>query len=204
MVPWKIVLASQSPRRHELLWNLGIEFRLFVLDIDEDYPQELPLRMVPSFLSEKKARAVLPNLKFNELLITADTVVVLGNKIFGKPVNEQDAAAMLQELSGNMHEVITGVTLCSRERMTTFSEMTRVYFKHLAPAMIEHYVTHYKPFDKAGAYGVQDWIGLAGIEKVAGCFYNVMGLPASRLVEELQKFGWDMGLKGNDEEQLPR
>lgn len=190
MTPKRIVLASQSPRRHELLWNLGIEFTLFVAEVEEEYPAELPLRMVPSFLAEKKAKSVLPHLQFDQLLITADTVVLFQNRIFGKPADEGEAIEMLQMLSGNMHEVITGVTLATRERITTFSELTRVYFKHLTAEMIEHYVRRFKPFDKAGAYGVQDWIGLAGIEKVSGCFYNVMGLPVSRLVEELRKFGW--------------
>lgn len=188
--PSKIVLASQSPRRHELLWNLGIDFTLFVPEADESYPEDLPVRMVPAFLSEKKALAVLPYLKFDELLITADTVVLLQNRIFGKPTDEQDAFEMLQQLSGNMHEVITGVTISTKQRRFTFAEMTRVYFNHLPEEMIVHYIKTFKPFDKSGAYGVQDWMGLAGIEKIAGCFYNVMGLPVSRLVAELRNFGW--------------
>lgn len=196
-MPKKIVLASKSPRRHELLWNLGLEFSLFVPDVEEDYPNELPLRMVPSYLSEKKASAVLPHLKFDELLITADTIVLYENHIFGKPGDEREAIEMLHHLSGNMHEVITGVTLCTRERVTTFSEMTRVYFRNLSDEMIEYYVKKYKPFDKAGAYGVQEWMGLVGIEKVSGCFYNVMGLPVSRLVQELKNFGWENGI-GNE------
>ena len=199
MAPWKIVLASKSPRRHELLWNLGVEFSLYVAEADEDYPADLPMRMVPSFLSEKKARAVLPNLKFNELLITADTVVIAGNQIFGKPADEAEAIEMLKHLSGNMHEVVTGVTICSRERMTTFSELTRVYFKQLPTELIEYYVSNYKPLDKAGAYGVQDWIGLSGIEKINGCFYNVMGLPTSRLMEELHKFGWNLEFRQQED-----
>lgn len=199
MAPWKIVLASKSPRRHELLWNLGLEFSLYVAEADEDFPPELPLRMVPSYLSEKKANAVRPNLKFNELLITADTVVIAGNQIFGKPADEAEAIEMLKFLSGSMHEVVTGVTICNRERMTTFSELTRVYFKHLPIELIAYYVRKYKPLDKAGAYGVQDWIGLSGIEKVNGCFYNVMGLPTSRLMEELNKFGWTMEFARQEE-----
>lgn len=190
MIPKKIVLASQSPRRHELLWNLGMEFSLFVADVDEQYPADLPLRMVPSFLAEKKALSVLPHLQPDELLITADTVVLFQNRIFGKPADEAEACVMLQLLSGHMHEVLTGVTLATRERITTFSELTKVYFKHLSVDMIDHYVKRFRPLDKAGAYGVQDWIGLTGIEKVSGCFYNVMGLPVSRLVEEMRKFGW--------------
>jgi septum formation protein len=190
--PNKIVLASKSPRRHELLWNLGLNFSLLVPDVDESYPEELPLRMVPAYLSEKKAKAALQHLKFDELLIAADTVVLLENHIFGKPDDEREAIAMLQYLSGNMHEVITGVTLCTRERESTFSELTRVYFRKLEDAQIEYYVKKFKPFDKAGAYGIQEWIGLVGIEKVSGCFYNVMGLPVSRLVKELKNFGMDI------------
>lgn len=192
MQPNKIVLASKSPRRHELLWNLGLHFSLLIPDVDESYPDELPLRMVPAYLSEKKAKAGLQHLKFDELLIAADTVVLLENHIFGKPENEGEAIAMLQYLSGNMHEVITGVTLCTRERSSTFSELTRVYFRKLEDAQIEYYVKKFRPFDKAGAYGIQEWIGLVGIEKVSGCFYNVMGLPVSRLVKELKHFGMDI------------
>lgn len=194
MTPTKMIVASKSPRRHELLWNLGIDFTLFVNEVDELYPDELPLRMVSSFLSAKKAEAVLPHLKFDELLLTADTIVLFENRIFGKPADENEAIEMLHQLSGNMHEVITGVTLCTREHSTTFSEMTRVYFRNLSEEAIEYYVKKFKPFDKAGAYGVQEWIGLVGIEKVSGCFYNVMGLPVSRLVMELKKFGWENGM----------
>jgi len=188
----KLVLASQSPRRHELLWNLGLEFRLQIPDTDESFPPDLPVRMVPSFLSEKKARAAGDYLKFDELLIAADTIVVFNGRIFGKPSDENDARQMLFMLSGNMHEVITGVTLKTREKEFTFSELTRVYFRELSAELIDYYVSKYKPLDKAGSYGIQDFIGFIGIEKVNGCFYNVMGLPVSRLVKEMKQFGFNI------------
>lgn len=188
----KIVLASQSPRRQELLWNLGLQFRLQIPDDNESYPNDMPARMVPSYLSEKKARAVEKYLKFDELLIAADTIVLLEGRIFGKPADKEEARQMLHLLSGNMHEVITGVTLLSREREFTFSELTRVYFRELPVAFINYYVESYNPMDKAGAYGIQDIIGYVAIEKVSGCFYNVMGRPVSRLVKELKPFGIDL------------
>jgi septum formation protein len=167
---------------------LGVSFSVFVPEVEETYPDDLPLRMVPSFLSAKKAQHVSVHLKFNELLIAADTVVLLDNRILGKPADEQEAMEMLQSLSGCMHEVITGVTLLTKESEHTFSELTRVYFRPLEDDMIREYVKKYQPLDKAGAYGIQEWIGFVAIEKVAGCFYNVMGLPMSRLVKELKAF----------------
>ncbi len=128
----------------------------------------------------------------DELLIAVDTVVLFQNKIYGKPVDPDDAMQMLGKLSGNMHEVISGVTLKTREKQVTFSEVTKVYFSELGSAMIELYIDRFKPFDKAGSYGIQDWIGYVGIEKVDGCYYNVMGLPVSRLLTELHKFGFIM------------
>ena len=192
MPPTKIVLASQSPRRQELLWNLGLQFRLQIPEDNETYPNDLPARMVPAYLSEKKARAVKEYLKFDELLIAADTIVLLEGRIFGKPADKEEARQMLHLLSGNLHEVITGVTLLTREREFTFSELTRVYFRELPAAFINYYVEKYNPMDKAGAYGIQDIIGYVAIEKVNGCFYNVMGLPVSRLVKELKPFGIDL------------
>ncbi len=188
----KIVLASNSPRRQELLRNLGIEFRLSVPEVEETFPDEIPVRMVPAYLSEKKANAAAEFMKFDELIIAADTVVLFENKIFGKPTDADDAKQMLQMLSGEMHEVISGVTLKSREKQITFSELTRVYFRKLTSEMIDYYVNKFQPLDKAGSYGIQDWIGYVGIEKVNGCFYNVMGLPVSRLVKELGAFGFEL------------
>jgi septum formation protein len=187
--PQKIILASASPRRQGLLKALGIAFNVFVPEVEETYPDDLPLRMVPSFLSAKKAQHASTHLKFNELMIAADTVVLLDNRILGKPADEDEAVEMLRSLSGCMHEVITGVTLLTKEKEHTFSELTRVYFRPLADDMIREYVKKYQPLDKAGAYGIQEWIGFVAIEKVSGCFYNVMGLPMSRLVKELKAFG---------------
>lgn len=191
MDPFKIILASKSPRRQELLWNLGIEFRLLVPGTDESYPDEVPVRMVPAYLSEKKANEAAVFMKADELVIAADTVVLFENRIIGKPADTEEAKQMLQWLSGSMHEVITGVTLKTQEKQVTFSELTKVYFRKLTSEMIEFYVNKFQPLDKAGAYGVQDWIGYVGVEKINGCFYNVMGLPVSRLVKELKLFGFD-------------
>ncbi|MCY7410443.1 MAG: Maf family nucleotide pyrophosphatase [Chitinophagales bacterium] len=188
----KIVLASKSPRRHELLRNMGIEFTLMVPDVEETYADDLPVRMVPAFLSSKKANAVVEYIRQDQLIIAADTVVLLNDRIYGKPANEAEAIEMLQMLSGNMHEVITGVTIKSKEKEITFAELTRVYFRRLSNEMILHYVTKYHPYDKAGAYGIQEWFGYVAIEKVNGCFFNVMGLPTSRLVKELIPFGIDV------------
>lgn len=187
----KIVLASKSPRRQELLWNLGIDFRLLVPETDESYPEEIPVRMVPAYLSEKKANEAAEFMKADELVIAADTIVLFENRLMGKPGDAEEAKQMLQRLSATMHEVITGVTLKTTEKQITFSEMTKVYFRKLTGEMIEFYVNKFQPLDKAGAYGVQDWIGYVGIEKINGCFYNVMGLPVSRLVKELKQFGFD-------------
>lgn len=192
MEPPKIVLASRSPRRQELLWNLGLQFRLQIPDEDETYPEAMPVRMVPAYLSEKKAMAVKDYLKFDELLIAADTIVLYEGRIFGKPADQYEARQMLQVLSGQIHEVITGVTLLSRQKTLTFSELTKVYFRELPDEFIGYYVEKFNPMDKAGAYGIQDVIGYVAIEKVNGCFYNVMGLPVSRLVNELKKFGLDI------------
>ena len=192
MAASKIILASKSPRRHELLWALGLEFSLFVAEVDETFPEEMAVRMVPAYLSSKKAEVAMEVLKFNELLIAADTIVLFENRIFGKPSDETEAIDMLQQLSGNMHEVITGVTLRTREREFTFSEMTRVYFRKLPDEAIRYYVDKFKPLDKAGAYGIQDWMGYVGVEKISGCFYNVMGLPVNRLVKELKNFDLDL------------
>ena len=188
----KIVLASASPRRQGLLRNVGIDFRLAIPEVDESYSPEMAVRLVPAFLSEKKAAAVAENIREDEILIAADTIVLFRNKIFGKPRDIDDAKDMLRMLSGEMHEVISGVTLKTPHRQTTFSELTRVYFRMLTPDMIDYYVQTFQPLDKAGAYGIQDWIGYTSIEKINGCFYNVMGLPLSRLIWELKQFGFEL------------
>ncbi len=184
---YDIVLASASPRRHELLKGLGIDFRVEVLKgIDERYPADLEPRKIPEFLSQLKANAYA--LKPDELLITADTVVISGGKVLGKPADRAQAIAMLQSLSGHDHEVTTGVTILTSEKQVTFGCTSMVTFAQLTQAEIEHYVDTCHPMDKAGAYGIQEWIGYIGISGIRGSFYNVMGLPVQRLYEALKQF----------------
>lgn len=186
---YKIVLASGSPRRKELLAGLGLEFSVFCLkDIDESYPADLNAADVAGYISEKKADAYRQIIHDNELFITADTVVVSGNRILGKPTDRQNAIEMLQALSGKEHQVITGVTLVSAERRASFSVTTDVRFCTLTDEEIEYYVDNYRPFDKAGAYGIQEWIGYIGVENISGSYFNVMGLPVQRLYRELKKW----------------
>jgi septum formation protein len=189
MVNYKIILASNSPRRKELLAGLDIDFEVRVLQgIDESYPADLPTRQIAEFISQKKAAAYRETMAADELVITADTIVVLGNEVMGKPKDEADACRMLRELSGNTHQVITGVTLTTRERQQSFSVLTDVTFKTLSDDEIHYYVTHYRPFDKAGSYGIQEWIGYVGVTQLNGSYFNVMGLPVQRIYEALRTF----------------
>lgn len=183
-----IVLASQSPRRKQLLEATEIPFRIVVADIDETPPADIHPADVPAYLASEKAKVVLGQLTRDALVIAADTIVLLQGEILGKPVNEEDACRILQKLSGNMHEVITGVCLLSRNQNISFSCTTQVYFRKITKAQIQHYVKHYKPFDKAGAYAIQEWIGMIGIEKINGDYYNVMGLPIGEIVPYLSAF----------------
>ena len=183
-----IILASKSPRRQNLLKELGFDFVIKTKEIEEIYPPELQRENVAVFLSELKASAFIDDLKENDLIITSDTIVCLGDEIIGKPKRREDAIKMLGKLSGNKHEVITAVTLLSKEKQHTFYEETEVYFKSLTTPEIEYYVDNYQPFDKAGSYGIQEWIGYVGIEKIIGSYFNVMGLPVKRVYEELIKF----------------
>ena len=185
----RILLASKSPRRHYLLKELGIEFeQVDNIQDDEFYPEELPFEEIPVFLAKKKAD------KFNELidenciLITADTIVWCKNSVVNKPDNYDEAYQMLRELSDNKHTVITGVCLRSAEKETTFITTTDVYFTKLSDNEIDYYIRKFKPFDKAGAYGIQEWIGYIGVEKINGSYYNVMGLPVQKVYKELNKF----------------
>lgn len=187
-VPYHIILGSQSPRRKELLANLGLEFTQRSLDADESYPKDLRSKEVAEYLSRKKAAAGLATLQKNEMLITSDTTVVLGKKILNKASNEKEAAQMLRELSAKKHKVISGVCLSTKEKAISFSVTTKVYFKKLSKEEIEYYIANYQPFDKAGAYGIQEWIGMIGVKKIKGSYYNVMGLPLKELYEELRKF----------------
>jgi septum formation protein len=184
----QIILASNSPRRRELLAGLGYPFEVRVLEgIDESYPDDLPVSEVALYIAGKKAEAYRQAIKDNELIITADTVVIVGNEILGKPADEADAVRMLRELSGRTHQVTTGVCLLTAERESRFAVTTDVTFKTLTDDEIQYYVSHYKPFDKAGAYGIQEWIGYIGVTGLHGSYYNVMGLPVQRIYSELKK-----------------
>jgi septum formation protein len=187
---YDIILASASPRRQELLTYLGLDFRVEVRPVDEDsFGAGMSAEEVALLLSKRKADAFSRDeLLGDKLLITADTVVCLNGEILGKPGNREEGISMLRRLSSRMHQVITGVDIRTTERDTNFSVSTNVYFKELRQEEIEYYIDHFKPYDKAGAYGIQEWIGYIGIEKIEGSFYNVMGLPVLRLYEELLKF----------------
>lgn len=184
---YKLILASASPRRQQLMKDAGFTFEVRLKNVEEKYPQELHWENVPEYLSKVKASAFREELKADEVLITADTVVCIHDRILGKPADRKEAISMLQELSGNRHLVVTGVSVTTRTEQLSFSSRTDVFFKRLSNEEIEFYVDTYKPFDKAGAYGIQEWIGYIGIERIEGSFYNVMGLPIQRLYETLRK-----------------
>jgi septum formation protein len=185
---YSIILGSQSPRRKELFAGLNLPFRVEVREIDEDFPVMMPAFEVPEFLAIQKAIPFKTDFGKNDLLITADTIVLIDNQILGKPLDYQHAFEMLQMLSGRKHTVITGVCITSTDKQVTFSDRTDVFFKMLSVDEIDYYLTHYQPYDKAGSYGVQEWIGYVAIEKIEGSYFNVMGLPIQRLYEELLKF----------------
>ena len=186
--PYQIILGSNSPRRQELLKSLGFTFLNKPINADESFPATLQAEEICLYLAEKKADAYEEDLTENEILITADTIVWCEGKVFNKPANFVEGKKMLEALSGKMHEVFTGVCLKSGNKQTTFYDVSKVYFKKLKPEEIEYYLTNYNPYDKAGGYGVQDWLGYIGIDKIEGSFYNVMGLPVKELYEELVKF----------------
>ena len=186
---FRVILASASPRRRELLKATGIEYQMAQkFECEETYPKSIPAEEVASYLSALKSHAYPNTLAYNDILITADTVVVLNGKVLGKPANEAEAHAMLSELSGSEHTVITGVTLRSADREHTFASSSTVRFAELSEEQIAYYIEQYRPMDKAGAYGIQEWIGYVGIEGIEGSFYNVMGLPIQRLCRELECF----------------
>jgi septum formation protein len=181
----QLILASNSPRRKQILEEAGISFRVQTKDIPEIYPESLDCIEVPSYLAALKAKA------FSDLndqtIITADTIVLLDGKILGKPSGRDDAFAMLRSLSGKKHEVITGVCILNKNTELIFSDTTDVYFKSLSDEQINYYLDHFKPYDKAGAYGIQEWIGMVGVEKISGSYFNVMGLPIHKVYAELKK-----------------
>ena len=185
---YKLILASNSPRRKELLAGLGVPFEVRVLqDIDEHYPENLPVNEVARYIAKEKADAYRRIVAADELIITADTVVIVGDEILGKPVDEADAVRMLKLLSGRTHQVTTGVCLLTAEKERCFDVTTDVTFKTLTDEEIHYYVNRYRPFDKAGAYGIQEWIGYIGVTGLSGSYYNVMGLPVQRIYQELTK-----------------
>ena len=172
-----------------MLAGLDLQFEVRVLeDIDESYPNDLPTQKIAEFISKKKADAYVQTIADDELVITADTVVILGDEVMGKPHDEADAKRMLGELSGRTHQVTTGVTLSTRERQMSFSVVTNVTFKQLSSDEIDYYVRTYHPMDKAGAYGIQEWIGYIGVTALEGSYFNVMGLPVQRIYEALKTF----------------
>ena len=184
---YKLILASNSPRRKELLAGLGLPFEVRVLqDIDESYPDDLPVSEVALYIAGKKTDAYRAIVNDDELIITADTVVIVGDEILGKPVDEADAERMLRQLSGRIHQVTTGVCLLTASQERRFAVTTDVTFKELSDEEIRYYVTTYKPFDKAGAYGIQEWIGYVGVTCLHGSYYNVMGLPVQRIYETIR------------------
>lgn len=186
---FRIILASQSPRRQYLLKDLGLDFEVVVPDVRESYPEGLSPEQIAIFLAELKASAFdLTGVDPTTVIITADTIVSLGDEILGKPDGPEDAEAMLGKLSGRMHRVITAVCLRSSKKRHTFHVTSSVYFKNLSKEEISYYIANYRPFDKAGSYGVQEWIGYIGISKIEGSYFNVMGLPVKELYEELIRF----------------
>jgi septum formation protein len=185
---YNYILASKSPRRQQLLQSLGIQFEVRIKETDEIYPEGLERNEIPVYLAKLKAAEFLPEMKERDLLITADTVVFLENEVIGKPENYEDAKRMLRKLSGKEHQVISGVCITSLQRQLAFFAVTNVRFKELSDKEIDFYISRFHPFDKAGAYGIQEWIGYIGITHIEGSFYNVMGLPVQKLYEEIMRF----------------
>lgn len=182
----KLLLASQSPRRKELLQNLGYKFDVVSVDCDEVYPEDLEISKIAEFLSELKAKS-FRNLENGEVLITADTIVATENEVLGKPKNEEDAKQMLRKLSGKTHRVYTGISVKTSEKITTKTDVAEVKFSEISEDEIHFYIENFKPFDKAGAYGIQEWLGMAKISKIKGSFYTIMGFPTHLLYEILKK-----------------
>jgi len=182
---YRVILASGSERRRQLLEELGIDFEVVVKPYDESFPDDLRGKQIAEYISAQKAKMFINNIKPNELVITADTIVLLDNKILGKPLNKADALRILKEISGKTHEVITGVSIVYGNKTVTFSDTTKVTFREMTDDELDYYVENYTPYDKAGAYGIQEWIGLAACSRIEGSFYNVMGLPVEKLYGKL-------------------
>lgn len=185
---YELILASKSPRRQQLLRDLGLNFSVQSMDIPEVFPESLGMTEVPVYLAELKADAFRPQLKDNQLVITADTIVWLDGHVLNKPADYDEGFRMLSNLSGKKHQVITGVCLLSANKKVSFYALTDVWFKSLTDEEIHYYLVHYQPYDKAGAYGIQEWIGYVGINHIEGSFFNVMGLPIQSVYEHLKTF----------------
>ncbi|MGN6645773.1 MAG: Maf family nucleotide pyrophosphatase [Cytophaga sp.] len=181
-----VILASGSPRRKQLLEDAGINFRILTKNTEENFPVYLQRTEIPLYLSKIKAQAIKADCP-DSLIIAADTVVIQRRDVLNKPADKEEAKQMLQKLSNNMHEVITGVTICYKGQERSFYDITEVFFKPLSEEYINYYIEKHMPFDKAGAYGIQEWLGMVGIKKINGDYYNVMGLPVSKLIDELEK-----------------
>lgn len=185
---YNVILASNSPRRRELLGGLGIEYQVMTIPgIDESYPESLKGEEIPIHISQKKAEAYLQQMQDNDLIITADTIVYQDGMVLGKPADEAEAIKMLQLLSGHTHQVITGVSVVTKQKVKSFAVTTQVTFASLTDEEIHYYVQHYRPYDKAGSYGIQEWIGFIGVTGIEGSYFNVMGLPVQRLYTELKQ-----------------
>ena len=184
LLKYPLILASKSPRRQQLLRDAGLEFTIQTIPIKENYPGDLEVSQVPVYLARKKAEALMPLVK-DKIIISADTIVTLGSNILGKPSSQEEAQQMLQKLSAKTHMVYSGVCIAVKNELTTFVDATEVTFKNLLQSEIDYYVKHYAPLDKAGAYGIQEWIGLIGIEKINGSYFNVVGLPVFKLYNSL-------------------
>lgn len=187
MIQRPLILASSSPRRQYLMKEAGFEFTVEKPDVEEDFPSEMPVDQVAKYLASKKAEFFRPQIH-NEIIVTADTVVILENKIMNKPADRKQAIEMLTELSGKTHLVMTGVCILSKEKEESFDDTTEVTFQSLTQKEVEYYVDNYKPFDKAGAYGAQDWIGMVAIQKITGSYFNVMGLPIHKVYQHLKNW----------------
>jgi septum formation protein len=193
---YRIILASHSPRRQQLLNELGLRFEVVVRNWTEKYPGHLKGEKIALYVASEKAKTFQSEIKDNEIVITADTIVWCNNKVLDKPAGRDDAKKILREISGNTHEVITGVCLLSSEKLTSFYSSTKVTFTELTDEEIKYYIDNFSPYDKAGAYGIQEWIGIAACSHIEGSYFNVMGLPVQQVYQELQKFIAPNPLKG--------
>jgi septum formation protein len=185
---YRLILASRSPRRQQLLRELGLKFDVVIKEYEENYPESLSGEEIARFVAHEKAASFKDDISDNEIVIAADTIVWCNNKVLGKPLDHDDATRILKEISGNTHEVITGVSLRSQTKELTFSESAKVTFETMTEEEISYYIDEYKPYDKAGAYGIQEWIGIIACSHIDGSYFNVVGLPVQRLYKELQRF----------------